>query len=195
MIQEDLSETPQNARKSENIPFPSSVYDCILSFSLISEAITMVANPVIASISATSLLETRNKDLCGNIRFPQVENLENSSTGWMNVPQSDNLTYTSLVGTPVGNLPDSGNTSFTLPGSYLSISRSGFGSSNQNKFTNFTSSDAPSPGNGAHCSWTSFGGGSQYQIAISEPCSGFYVSMVSGTRNAQKLIWESRLDI
>lgn len=161
----------------------------------ISEAVTTVANPVIASISGASLLGTRNQDLWGNIRFPRIENLENSSTGWMNVPQSDNLTYASLVGTPVDNLPKSGNTSFTLPGSYLSISCSDFGSSNQTKFTNFTSSDAPSPDNGADCSWTSFEGGSQYQIAISEPCSGFDVSMASGTRNARKLIWESRLDL
>lgn len=64
-----------------------------------SEAVTTVANPVIASILAASLLGTRNQDLWGNIRFPVVENLEHTRNGWMAVPQNSNLTYASLVGT------------------------------------------------------------------------------------------------
>lgn len=157
----------------------------------VSEAVTTVANPVIASISAASLLGTRNQDLWGNIRFPMVENLDNTSNGWMGVPQNNNLTYASLVGTPVANLPRLGNTSFTLPGSYLAISCSVFGSSNQTAFINYTSPDTPPPNNGADCSWTSSMGGTQYQIAISVPCDTFNTPMASGTRNARTLVWES----
>lgn len=158
------------------------------------EAITDVTSPVIASLLAASLLGTRNQDLWGNIRFPVIENLENTSNGWIDVPQNNNLTYASLVGTPVSNLPNSGNTSFTLPGSYLSISCPIFGLSNQTEFTNYTNSDAPSPDNGVDCSWTSAQGGTQYQIAISQPCYASDISMASDTRSARKLVWESFMD-
>ncbi|KAF4765739.1 hypothetical protein N7455_004456 [Penicillium solitum] len=155
------------------------------------EAITSVANPMTASISAASLLATRNQDLWGNIRFPVIENLEKNSTGWMNVPKNDNLTYASLVGVPVIDLPSSGNTSFTLPGSYLSISCPVFDTIHTMNFTNFTGPDAPSPGNGDDCSWTSAWGGHQFLIALSEPCSNSLNASMTRTRNARKLIWES----
>ncbi|KAJ5807339.1 hypothetical protein N7447_010795 [Penicillium robsamsonii] len=157
----------------------------------ISMAKTSIANPLIASISAASLLANRNQDLWGNIRFPAIEHFENVSTGWMDVPQNDNLTYASLVGVPVIGLPNSGNTSFTLPGSYLSISCPVFDTLHQVNFTNFTGPDAPSPGNSDDCSWTRSLGGHQFQIAISEPCSKSLDASRTRTRNARKLVWES----
>ncbi|KAJ5841143.1 hypothetical protein N7534_010973 [Penicillium rubens] len=157
----------------------------------VSEAVTSVANPMTASLSAASLLATRNQDLWGNIRFPVIENLEKNSTGWMDLPQNDDLTYASLVGVPVIDLPSSGNTSFTLPGSYLSISCPVFDTLHNMNLTNFTGPDAPSPGNGDDCSWTSAWGGSQFQLAISEPCSNSLNASLTRTRNARKLIWES----
>ncbi|CAI7659167.1 unnamed protein product [Penicillium glandicola] len=157
----------------------------------ITEAITSVVNPMIASLSAASLLANRNQDLWGNIRFPVIDNLEKNSTGWMDVPSNDNMTYASLVGVPVIDLPSSGNTSFTLPGSYLSISCPVFDTIHQLNFTNFTGSDAPSPGNGDDCTWTSAWGGFQFELAISEPCSNSLNASMTRTRNARKLIWES----
>ncbi|KAJ5177627.1 uncharacterized protein N7500_000326 [Penicillium coprophilum] len=157
----------------------------------LSEAKTSIANPLIAALSAASLLANRNQDLWGNIRFPFIENFEKDSTGWMDIPQNDNLTYASLVGVPVIDLPNSGNTSFTLPGSYLSISCPIFDTLHQMNLTNFTGPDAPSPGNGDDCSWTSSQGGYQFQLAISEPCSKSLDASMARTRNARKLIWES----
>ncbi|RAK98888.1 uncharacterized protein BO80DRAFT_426992 [Aspergillus ibericus CBS 121593] len=157
-----------------------------------SEAVTAVADPVIASIMAASLLGTRNQDLWGNVRFPAIE--KNTNSEWMDILQTNNLSYASLVGTPVNNMASSGNTSFTLPGSYLSVSCSKFGISNETKFINYTSSDAPTPNNGVDCTWASSKGGTQYQIAISKPCSGVSASMASGTRPARKLIWESQVE-
>ncbi|KXG47219.1 uncharacterized protein PGRI_010890 [Penicillium griseofulvum] len=157
----------------------------------IAEAVTSVANPMIASLSAASLLANRNQDLWGNIRFPVIENLETNNTNWMNVPENDNMTYASLVGVPVIGLPSSGNTSFTLPGSYLSISCPVFDTIHQFNLTNFTAPGAPSPGNGDDCGWTSAWGGLQFQLAISEPCSNSLNASISRTRNARKLIWES----
>lgn len=120
-----------------------------------------------------------------------IENLDDTSNSWMDVPQNNNLTYAFLVGTPVGNLPSSGDTSFTLPGSYLAISCPVFGSSNQTDFNNYASPDSPPPNNGADCSWTNSTGGTEYQIAISVPCDTFNTPMASGTRNAWTLVWES----
>ncbi|KAJ5768899.1 hypothetical protein N7520_003458 [Penicillium odoratum] len=157
----------------------------------VSEALTTVANPVIAAISAASLLGTRNQDLWGNIRFPMIQNLNNTSDGWTDVPQNNNLTYASLIGTPVSVLPSSGQTAFTLPGSYLSISCPILGISSQTGFTNYSSPGTPAPDNWNDCTWSSSTGGSQYQIAISKPCSGYNVSMDQGDRNARLLVWES----
>ncbi|CAI7651533.1 unnamed protein product [Penicillium manginii] len=154
-----------------------------------------VANPVIASMVSSTLLKNRNQDLWGNIRFPVIKTLSNGSSGWMDIPLTSDLTYASLVGCPVATLPRSGNTSFELPGSYLSLSCLDFGPSNQTGYTNFTSSSAPSPGNVADCTWASAKGGSQYQIAISKPCSDFHGNMTAGTRNSRKLVWESSSDV
>lgn len=150
-----------------------------------------VANPVIASMVSSTLLKSRNQDLWGNIRMPVIKDLSNSSSGWMDIPPTNDLTYASLVGCPVATLPLSGNTSFELPGSYLSLSCLDFGPSDQKEYTNFTSSSAPSPGNDADCIWASAKAGFQYQIAISKPCSHSNVNMTNGTRNARKLVWES----
>ncbi|OQE10439.1 hypothetical protein PENVUL_c004G09470 [Penicillium vulpinum] len=157
----------------------------------VTEAVTAVANPMIASLSAASLLATRNQDLWGNIRFPVIENLEKNNTGWMDIPRNDNMTYSSLVGVPVIGLPSSGNTSFTLPGAYLSISCPIFDTLHQLNFTNFTGPDAPSPGNGNDCSWSNAWGGHQFSLALSEPCSGSLNASMTRTRNARKLVWES----
>lgn len=157
----------------------------------VTEAMISVANPMAASLSGASLLATRNQDLWGNIRFPVIENLEKNSTGWMDIPRNNNLTYASLVGVPVIGLPSSGNTSFTLPGSYLSISCPVFDTIHTLNFTNFTGPDAPSPGNGDDCSWTSAWGGYQFTIALSEPCSNSLNASMKRTRNARKIIWES----
>ncbi|KAJ5121272.1 uncharacterized protein N7515_009233 [Penicillium bovifimosum] len=156
----------------------------------LSEAMTIVANPMIASISAASLLSTRNQDLWSNVRFPIIEHLK-GDTEWMDVPPSNNMSYASLVGTPVSGLPDSGSTSFTLPGAYMSLSCPVFDTIRQINFTNFTGPDAPSPGNDDDCSWSSSQGGNQFQIAISEPCSASNNASMTRTRNARKMIWES----
>ncbi|KAI0196906.1 hypothetical protein F4808DRAFT_439220 [Astrocystis sublimbata] len=158
----------------------------------IAEAETIVAGPVIASLLAGNILGTRNQDLWGNIRMPRIEDLnETHSPGWLNVPESDKVTYSSLVGIPVNMIPEAGNTSFVLPGSYLSLSCPHFGS-RQVGYTNYSSPDIPSPGNGDY-GWESSRTG-QYQLSMSVPLREFTGSLVAETRNARKLIWESRLD-
>ncbi|BCR93033.1 uncharacterized protein AKAW2_10079A [Aspergillus luchuensis] len=164
----------------------------------IAEAQRTVVYPTVAAIMAASLLEKRNQDLWGNVRFPMLENEQSliDTTGheWTAMPEGNNLTYASLVGTPVGNLADAGNTSFTLPGSYLYINCSKFGKSNQTGFTNYTSSSSPLPETGVDCTWASMRGGTQYQIAISQPCSNFrLLPEANTTRPSRQLQFESRV--
>lgn len=139
---------------------------------------------------AASLLSGRNQDLWGNIRFPAIEPLEgNGDKGWLKTPEITNLSYPSLVGTPVNNLPASGNTSFILPGSYLSISCPSLERSDQSDYTNLNTSNCPAPYNGEDCNWFT-AGGTQYRIAISYSVRPLL--MAPGiTRGARKLIFES----
>ncbi|KAI1828322.1 hypothetical protein F4861DRAFT_489709 [Xylaria intraflava] len=160
----------------------------------ISEAITKIAGPVIAALLAGRLLGTRNQDLWGNVRLPVVERMENNqTTDWMTVPEPDNLTYSSLVGIPVSTVPSTGNTSFTLPGSYLTFSCPTVGVSPQDHYTTFTGSGAPSPDNGYDSHWSNSTAGNQFQMAISASSVLQKVSM-NGTRNARKFVWESRIE-
>ncbi|GLB06537.1 hypothetical protein AtubIFM57258_001847 [Aspergillus tubingensis] len=165
----------------------------------LAEAQRIVVYPTVAVIMAAPLLEKRNQDLWGNVRFPMLENEQSlwDTTGheWTAMPEENNLTYASLVGTPVGNLADAGNTSFTLPGSYLYINCSKFGKSNQTDFTNYTSSSSPLPETGVDCTWASMRGGTQYQIAISQPCSNFrLLPEANTTRPARQLQFESQVE-
>ncbi|PYI13478.1 hypothetical protein BO99DRAFT_485825 [Aspergillus violaceofuscus CBS 115571] len=152
----------------------------------IAEAQRTVVNPTVAVIMAAPLLEKRNQDLWGNL-------WDTNSHEWTAIPEENNLTYASLVGTPVGNLADAGNTSFTLPGSYLYINCSKFGKSNQTDFNNYTASSSPLPETGVDCTWASMRGGNQYQIAISRPCSNFRLPEANTTRPARQLRFESRV--
>ncbi|KAI0859305.1 hypothetical protein F4860DRAFT_504732 [Xylaria cubensis] len=139
----------------------------------ISEAITKIAGPAIASLLAGSLL----------------------GTGWMTVPEPNNLTFSSFVGIPVSIIPSTSNTSFTLPGSYLALSCPTLGPSKQNIYTNFTKSKAPRSGNRNDSFWFSSKSGSQYQMAISAPSSALdSASMNATTRDARKFVWESLMD-
>ncbi|KAI0473365.1 hypothetical protein GGR56DRAFT_695606 [Xylariaceae sp. FL0804] len=171
---------------------------------------TIIAGPVAGSMSAASLLANRNQDLWGNVRIPGIERLENggqgkeNDTGWFDVPPADNLTYPSLVGTPVANLSGVGNTSFVLPGSYLALScpvlrerQQGDGpvASDGTGLTNFSSPDASPPGNGFDCTWSAESA-TYLQVALSMPCRQSLTNYtttggVQGTRQARRLIWES----
>lgn len=126
---------------------------------------------VIASIMSASFLSNRNQDLWGNLRFPAIEQIEsaykaagNSSVGWYDVPENTNMTYSSLVGTPVTLIPSEGNTTFMLSGSYMSFSCPVFGLTDQTEFINYTAvgnNTPPAVGNGYDCTWASNQGGTQ----------------------------------
>ena len=162
-----------------------------------------VASPIIAAITGASILGTRNQDLWGNVRLPAIEPLEAASNasdnvdGWYAVPENTNLTYASLVGTPVANLSTNGNTTFTLSGAYVLPSCIVLERDDQTAFTNYTSptSDTvPQLNNGVDCSWAvATTPSQQLQLAISLPCGPLSNFSVGPTTNRppRKLVWES----
>ncbi|TRX92856.1 hypothetical protein FHL15_006262 [Xylaria flabelliformis] len=92
-------------------------------------------------------------------------------------------------------VPSTGNTSFTLPGSYLALSCPTLGPSKQNHYTNFTNSEALRPGNRNDSFWFSSKSGGQYQMVTSVPLSALdSASMNTKTRDAREFVWESLMD-
>jgi hypothetical protein len=159
----------------------------------IATAATIVVSPFVAAMMVASLLKSQNQDLWGNIRLPSIERLtDDENTSLVNISDPTNIEYPSLVGVPHTVLPSTGNTTFTLSGSYLNVTCGVF--ELQSSFTNFTGSNAPNPGSNTDCTWTvspsnQTGGIGSLQIAISQPCN--VVQINNGSRDARKLIWES----
>ncbi|GJC93120.1 hypothetical protein ColKHC_01946 [Colletotrichum higginsianum] len=163
-----------------------------------------VPTAVVTSLMAVKFLMSRNQDIWGNVRLPAIENLEKGGksggdSGWIELLGHDPIEYASLVGTPVANLATKGNTSFVLPGSYLSLSCAPIRLvSNQTVLSNWTSNPpAIIPelhGNRTDCEWAIGRGAlTQYQVAISVPCGELERQLITAERipNARKLIWES----
>ena len=61
-------------------------------------------------------------DLWRNVKIPDISRLTVSanSSGWTNVPAS-NVTYSSVLGIPLSNIPKQGNTSFLIESSYIAL--------------------------------------------------------------------------
>lgn len=161
------------------------------------QAATAIAFPTIASMLTASLLSTRNQDIWGNVRFPNMEQLEagsaSNSSDWLAMPDTTtNLTYASLAGTPIARLSGFGNTTLTLPGSYMALSCGEFARSDQTAFTNYTDADTAAPDSDYDCTWSARAGGTRYQMAVSVPCNTTGAAMThSVTRPARQLVWES----
>ncbi|PVH97820.1 hypothetical protein DM02DRAFT_657891 [Periconia macrospinosa] len=63
------------------------------------------------------------QDPWGNVKVPQLDQYDNSSSEWQDVPMNGKSaeTYSSLVGIPVVGLPLNGRSSFTLENTYLKV--------------------------------------------------------------------------
>ncbi|CEJ79781.1 hypothetical protein VHEMI00001 [[Torrubiella] hemipterigena] len=156
--------------------FAKYAYD--FSNSLI-ETDSFLKPAIVASLVAAPLLNGRDQDLWGNVRPSALPPFGDD--------KATNNSYTSLVGLPVSQLPPAGNTSVEIPSSYLTLSCPLFEVSTQKAFTNYTSSNHPSPGNGVDCDWVSAMGGSRFQVALSTPCEkGSFPSPLTGTRPAAR---------
>lgn len=87
-----------------------------------------VQGTAVNSVFSTSLIapdEVQNAtfDLWGNVKIPRLESLDvlPDSNGWRAVPLL-NVSYSSLVGIPIANIPKVGNSSFVVQSSYYEFS-------------------------------------------------------------------------
>ena len=157
------------------------------------EALTVVVAPFTAALMSTSLVQDRNQDMWGNIRLPVIERIvaDDTNTSWSSIPDPTNVALSSLVGVPLAGLPDSGNTTFTLFSSYLSVACDTLEPLQGTSLTNYTNSSAPAPGGTTDCTWVA----SFYetlQVAASVSCDP-NLELGNGSRDARRLVWESRV--
>ena len=80
-----------------------------------------------SSLMAPASIRNSSMDLWGNVKIPDISRLPNSSlnsTGWFNLPLAvldTNVTYSSVLGIPLSNVPKLGNTTFSMETSYLAL--------------------------------------------------------------------------
>jgi len=75
-----------------------------------------------SSLMAPASIRNSSMDLWRNVKIPDISRLTVSanSSGWTNVPAS-NVTYSSVLGIPLSNIPKQGNTSFLIESSYIAL--------------------------------------------------------------------------
>jgi hypothetical protein len=66
-------------------------------------------------------------DLWGNVKIPDISRISDNdalsanSTGWINIPQGNNIIYSSVLGIPLSGIPKQGNTTFLIETSYIAL--------------------------------------------------------------------------
>lgn len=173
--------------------FPSSYLLDDEGSSWSSESYSYITLPWLASVASGRVLNSRNQDLWGNVRMPSIEYLTNRTDDYdtINITDTSNLTYFSLIGTPITTLPSAGNTSFTMSASYMNVDCPILQDiSHQSNLTNFTLSSSSLPGGDTDCTWSMI---SLYNanVFISMPCDDTLNISTSGTRDARRLIYEA----
>jgi len=155
-----------------------------------SEGSSYITTPFIACVSSARLLSTQNQDLWNNLRLPLIEQLTDQPEGHdpVAITNASGITYSSLAGIPTTTLPSTGNTSFTLSGSYINLACPVL--RNVDNSTNYTDATANPPGGDVDCTWQVISAFS-LQIAISQPCSASRNISAGGDRDARRLIYEA----
>jgi hypothetical protein len=68
-----------------------------------------------------------SRDIFGNVKIPDItslgagNNIANDSSDWYDTAEVSSLSYSSLLGNPIADIPRSGNTSFVVESSYWEI--------------------------------------------------------------------------
>ena len=64
------------------------------------------------------------RDPWGNVKIPDISSLNSSTAdknGWIPIPKTDNLTYSSLMGVPISKIPSAGTTTFSIEYSHYKV--------------------------------------------------------------------------
>lgn len=77
-----------------------------------------------AALETAQPLQNSTMDLWGNVRIPTFESLSPTGSmdyGWRRVDYSNNITYSSFIGIPIGGLPNAGNSTFNVTSRYWDV--------------------------------------------------------------------------
>jgi hypothetical protein len=75
-----------------------------------------------ASLISPMPIQQSSMDNWGNVKIPFLFNATNTtSDGWISVPTDGNISYTSVLGTPIAGIPSSGNATFQVRYSYFDL--------------------------------------------------------------------------
>lgn len=80
-----------------------------------------------SSLMAPASIRNSSMDLWGNVKIPDIsrisenDTLSANSTSWINIPQGNNITYSSVLGIPLSEIPKQGNTTFLIETSYIAL--------------------------------------------------------------------------
>jgi hypothetical protein len=84
------------------------------------------ASPYMTALQTSKQTINSSMDLWGNVKLPDIKSLRgyepsNSTTQWYDIGNEDEVTYASLLGTPIIGMPESSNTSFNMVSFYWSV--------------------------------------------------------------------------
>lgn len=75
-----------------------------------------------ASLISPMPVQQSSMDNWGNVKIPFLFNVTNTtSDGWISVPTDGNISYTSILGTPIAGIPSLGNATFQMTFSYFDL--------------------------------------------------------------------------
>ncbi|KAJ4992951.1 hypothetical protein SVAN01_01655 [Stagonosporopsis vannaccii] len=85
-----------------------------------------VSVPYMAALQSSSQTVNSSRDMWGNLKIPDIRSLDgydsNKSVGtWHRISNDSQITYASLLGSPIFGMPSSGNATFNLTSHYWSI--------------------------------------------------------------------------
>ncbi|OAA53833.1 hypothetical protein SPI_09278 [Niveomyces insectorum RCEF 264] len=163
-----------------------------------SEGSSYITTPFIACVSAARLLATQNQDLWNNLRLPLLERLTGDGDGdgdgdddaVVVLSDATGLAYASLAGVPTTDLPTTGNTTFTLSGSYVRLDCPVL--ENVAASTNYSDTATNPPAGDGDCDWATLHVPDGFQIAIAQPCHAAQNLSAGGDRAAaRQLVYEA----
>ncbi|OCK84634.1 hypothetical protein K432DRAFT_422421 [Lepidopterella palustris CBS 459.81] len=121
-----MSTAPDMVQTNGTVYFlnPNAYTDsALLGASAVNSARATFTSIFLASLLSSVKYQNTPMDLWGNVKIPAINSISGpaDSGGWLDVNHSANVTYASLIGIPVANVPSTGTSNFSLTSRYFSV--------------------------------------------------------------------------
>ncbi|KAF9690634.1 hypothetical protein EKO04_011473 [Ascochyta lentis] len=126
LLSTTLSTTPVDAAV-RYLPSETFVNDTLFGASMSETSWSRYAPLYMTSLQTSRLTVNASRDLFGNVRIPDITSLNTNSdptapvSDWRHVPEDADISYTSLLGYPIIDVPRVGNISFTVESTYWEV--------------------------------------------------------------------------